>query len=73
MGTTGPISKREIEMEKNKTLYAFRTFKDELKRFKAIAAKKRTTASELLRVLMRNEIALAEVSIKPALQIAPEK
>jgi hypothetical protein len=64
---------KEIEMKKNKKLYSFRVFKDELKRFKAIAVKKRTTASELLRGLMRAEIAQAEASIKPALQIAPEK
>lgn len=60
-------------MQKNKKLYSFRVFKDELKRFKTIAVKKRTTASNLLRELMRAEIAQAEASIKPALQIAPEK
>jgi hypothetical protein len=64
---------KEIEMEKNKKLYTFRVFKDELKKFKAIAVKKRTTASELLRGLMRAEIALGKADTKThAPEIAQE-
>jgi hypothetical protein len=65
--------KKEIEMEKKKKLYSFRPFHDELKKFKAIAVKKRTTASNLLRELMRAEIALGKPDTKThAPEIAQE-
>lgn len=73
-GDYGFNFKKENRMKANKKLYAFRVFKDELRKFKVIAAKKRTTASNLLRELMRAEIAQQTAGTKTqAPEIAQEK